>query len=140
LFERTERYRSLTELGYDFPERKISKGLVSKQDIANEVRKRRKVGELPPVYPNGWFFLILSEELVVGATKSVNALGQNFALFRDQEGKAHILDAYCPHNGANLGVGGEVMNYVLVCAKTSFYHSILGHRQMHQVPLSRLAV
>ena len=60
------------------------------------------------MYPNGWFGLIQSEELAVGASTAVNALGQNFAIFRDEEGKVHILDAYCAHLGANLAVGGKV--------------------------------
>ena len=76
--------------------------------MVNEVRRRKRVGELPPVYPNGWFGLLHSELLAVGASTSVNALGQNFAIFRDEEGKAHILDAYCAHLGANLGIGGKV--------------------------------
>ena len=108
LFGRIEFYRPAADVGYEFPLGRISKGLVSKQDVANEVRRRKKVGELPPVYPNGWFCLIRSDELAVGATTSVNALGQNFAMFRDEGGKVHILDAYCAHLGANLAVGGKV--------------------------------
>ena len=108
LFGRTESYHSLAEVGYDFPKGQILKGLGSKQEIANDVRRRRRVGELLPVYPNGWFCLIRSEELAVGASMSVNALGQNFAIFRDEEGEVHILDAYCAHMGANLAVGGKV--------------------------------
>ena len=108
LFGRIEHFRPVTELGYEFPRGHLSKGLVSKQEIVNEVRRRRKIGDLPPVYPNGWFSLLRSEELAVGGTTSVNALGQNFAIFRDEEGKVHVLDAYCPHLGANLAVGGKV--------------------------------
>ena len=108
MFGRIEFYRPAADVGYEFPLRQISKGLVSKQDVANEVHRRKKVGELPPVYPNGWFCLIHSDELAVGATTSVNALGQNFAVFRDEGGKVHILDAYCAHLGANLAVGGKV--------------------------------
>ena len=74
----------------------------------NEVRRRKRIGDLPPVYPNGWFGLLRSEEVTVGASTSVNALGQNFAIFRDEEGNIHILDAYCAHLGANLAVGGKV--------------------------------
>lgn len=99
----------------------MSRGLVSKRDIINEVRRRKKVGELPPAYPNGWFGLIRSEELAVGASTSVNALGENFALFRDEEGTVHILDAYCAHLGANLAIGGKVHNiqFVNLCMATS---------------------
>ena len=74
----------------------------------NEVRRRKKIGEIPPPYPNGWFGLVVSKDLKVGESTSVNALGQNFAVFRDEEGKAHVLDAYCAHLGANLAIGGKV--------------------------------
>ena len=74
----------------------------------NEVRRRKRIGDLPPVYPNGWFGLLRSEEVAVGASKAVDALGENFAVFRDEEGKIHILNAYCAHLGANIAVGGKV--------------------------------
>lgn len=108
LFGLIENYCPEANIGFEFPEREISKGYRSKKEILNEVRRRRKVGELPPVYPNGWYCLLRSEELPVGASRSVNAFGKNFALFRDEEGEAHILDAYCAHLGANLAVGAKV--------------------------------
>ena len=42
-------------------------------------------------------------------------LGKAFAVFRDEEGIAHLLDAYCPHMGANLGAGGQVKGSCLEC-------------------------
>lgn len=44
--------------------------------------KNRKVGKLPPVYPNGWFALLESSEIKKGQVKHVSALGENFAVFR----------------------------------------------------------
>lgn len=82
----------------------------------NNVRRRKRIGDLPPVYPNGWFGLLRSEEVAVGATASVDALGQNFAIFRDEEGKIHVLDAYCAHLGAHLAVGGKVRTCMCVHA------------------------
>ena len=108
-FRHTEICRFLGDVGYDMPKQ------MSKQEIVNEVRRRRKVGELPPVYPNGWFGLMRSDDLAVGATQSINAIGQHFALFRGEEGKVHVLDAYCPHLGANLGVGAKVVGNCVEC-------------------------
>lgn len=108
MFGRFERYCPVADAGFEFPRQHISRGLVSKHEVVNAVRRRKKIGDLPPVYPNGWFGLIRSEELAVGSSTAVNALGQNFAVFRDEEGKVHILDAYCAHLGANLAVGGKV--------------------------------
>jgi len=46
------------------------------------IRKNRKVGKLPPVYPNGWFVLLESSQIKKGQVKHVSALGENFAVFR----------------------------------------------------------
>ena len=108
LFGRFERYCPVTDAGFEFPTKRVSKGLVSKHEIMNEVRRRKRIGDLPPIYPNGWFGLLRSEEVSVGVSKAVDALGENFAVFRDEEGKIHILDAYCAHLGANIAVGGKV--------------------------------
>ncbi|KDR22323.1 cholesterol 7-desaturase [Zootermopsis nevadensis] len=86
-----------------------------KCDLVREMRRLRKVGSLPPVYPNGWFCLLNSSELAPGEVKHVSALGENFAVFRTREGIVHILDAYCPHLGANMAVGGTVRGDCLEC-------------------------
>lgn len=41
--------------------------------------------------------------------------GQELVVFRDTKGLAHVLDAYCPHMGANLGVGGRVVGDCIEC-------------------------
>jgi len=37
------------------------------------------------------------------------------AVFRGDDGKAYVVDAYCPHLGANLGVGGRVVGGCIEC-------------------------
>lgn len=44
--------------------------------MINEYRRRRKIGELPPAYPNGWFAIMESDELPVKTAKEVDALGK----------------------------------------------------------------
>ncbi|KAJ4449081.1 hypothetical protein ANN_00476 [Periplaneta americana] len=87
----------------------------TKREMVREVRRMRKIGNLPPVYPNGWFMLLESDNLGPGEVKHVAALGENFAVFRTQEGVVHVLDAYCPHLGANMAVGGAVRGDCLEC-------------------------
>ncbi|KYN27757.1 hypothetical protein ALC57_02821 [Trachymyrmex cornetzi] len=91
--------------------------------------KHRKVGKLPPVYPNGWFALLESSQIEKGQVKHVSALGENFAVFstyylsrnvlsissRTERGVINILDAYCPHLGANMAEGGRVKGDCLEC-------------------------
>ncbi|XP_066466996.1 cholesterol 7-desaturase nvd-like [Tiliqua scincoides] len=77
---------------------------------ARTLRGSRHPGQqLPPVYPNGWFRLLDSEQLRPGDVRHVAALGEHFAVFRGLDGKAYVVDAYCPHLGANLAVGGQVV-------------------------------
>ncbi|XP_061589460.1 cholesterol 7-desaturase nvd [Cololabis saira] len=87
----------------------------TKAQAANQVRRRRKVGELPPIYPNGWYRVLDSHMLKNGDVKNVSVLGEQVAVFRGQDGKAYVLDAYCPHLGANLAVGGQVSGNCLEC-------------------------
>lgn len=87
----------------------------TRAQAANEVRRRRKVGELPPVYPNGWYRVLDSHMLERGEVKNVFILGEQLAVFRGQDGKAYVLDAYCPHLGANLAVGGRVFGGCIEC-------------------------
>ena len=41
--------------------------------------------------------------------------GLNLAVFRGEDGQAYVLDAYCPHMGANLAVGGVVKGNCIQC-------------------------
>ncbi|CAG0920178.1 unnamed protein product [Notodromas monacha] len=81
----------------------------------NQMKKMNMASELPPVYPNGWFALLESDDLPISSTKFIQALGENFAVFRDTGGEVHVLDAFCPHLGANLGIGGKVRGNCIQC-------------------------
>ncbi|OXU20966.1 hypothetical protein TSAR_010717 [Trichomalopsis sarcophagae] len=70
---------------------------------------------LPPVYPNGWFGLLESSSLENGQIEHVAALGQNFAVFRTESGVVRVVDAFCPHLGANMAEGGKVIGEDLEC-------------------------
>ncbi|XP_067825558.1 cholesterol 7-desaturase nvd [Heptranchias perlo] len=87
----------------------------SKREAANEVRRRRKRGDLPPVYPNGWYRLLDSKQLQVAQVKNITIFGEQVAVYRGQDGQAYVVDAYCPHLGANLAVGGRVMGNCIEC-------------------------
>ncbi|XP_006009329.1 cholesterol 7-desaturase nvd [Latimeria chalumnae] len=83
--------------------------------VANEVRRRRKKGDLPPVYPNGWYRVLDSHQLQKGAVTNATILGEQVAVYRGQDGQAYVVDAYCPHLGANLAVGGRVVDNCIEC-------------------------
>lgn len=69
LFRPLELLRSPDDVGY------IAEDGRSKAQAANEVRRRRKTGELPPVYPNGWYRVLDSHLLAKGDVKNVTILG-----------------------------------------------------------------
>ena len=73
-------------------------------------------GRFPfPPYPNGWFRVAYTSELTKGEVKSLHYFGRELVLFRDEEGEAHLLDAYCRHLGAHLGHGGKVEGRGIRC-------------------------
>uniref|UniRef100_A0A1B6E9K0 cholesterol 7-desaturase n=1 Tax=Clastoptera arizonana TaxID=38151 RepID=A0A1B6E9K0_9HEMI len=109
--------KDLSDVGFDYlmEESQHKAFRKSKKELVKEVRRRRKIGELPPIYPNGWFALAESNDIGLGQVKHVSALGENFAVFRTMKGEIQVLDAYCPHLGANMGIGGIVKGDCIEC-------------------------
>ena len=58
--------------------------------------------------PRGWFAVAHSDEIAKGEVQKAHYFGQDLVVFRTESGKAGVFDAYCPHLGAHLGVGGKV--------------------------------
>ncbi|KAF6198654.1 hypothetical protein GE061_008406 [Apolygus lucorum] len=79
------------------------------------IRRARKIGDVPPVYPNGWFALAESHQVPKGKTLHVSAMGEDFVVFRGLEGECFVLDAHCPHLGANMAVGGRIIDNCIEC-------------------------
>jgi phenylpropionate dioxygenase-like ring-hydroxylating dioxygenase large terminal subunit len=74
------------------------------------------MGRYPfPAVPNGWFCVAASDDLAVGEVKAVHFLDKELVVFRGEDGAARVFDAYCPHLGAHLGVGGTVCGTGLRC-------------------------
>ncbi|XP_077488706.1 cholesterol 7-desaturase nvd-like [Amblyomma americanum] len=79
---------------------------------------RRFISEsssLPPVFTNGWIPVIESSELGVDEVKPLHVFGEDLVAFRTEDGVAHVMDAYCPHLGAHLGVMGRVVGNCIEC-------------------------
>ena len=60
-----------------------------------------------------------SSELEVGGTLSLPYFNSKQVAFRGEDGQVRILDAFCPHLGADLGAGGKVMGNSIQCP---FHH------------------
>jgi phenylpropionate dioxygenase-like ring-hydroxylating dioxygenase large terminal subunit len=66
-------------------------------------------------YPRGWYVALPSDRLRVGGVESLRLFGRDVVAFRDERGRAHLVDAYCPHLGAHLGHGGRVVGESIRC-------------------------
>lgn len=84
-----------------------------------------KVSELP-IFPEGWYCMGLSDELAVKEVKGLHFFGRDLAMFRTESGEVAVIDAYCPHLGANLAIGGEVHNETIRCPFHGYYFDTNG--------------
>jgi len=65
--------------------------------------------------PFGWYPVAWSHEIAKGEVVRRRYFDRELVLFRGDTGKAHLLDAHCPHLGAHLGVGGTVEGDSIRC-------------------------
>lgn len=72
--------------------------------------KLKHLGRTLPSYPNGWYIVCRSAELRAGESKAIDQSGHNVTIFRTKSNKLYALHSYCAHLGANLGIGGKVVN------------------------------
>jgi len=104
------------------PEGELPRGFPMARDpeLLHEPGRRVQVTRRPgrrfpfPV-PNGWFVVAESAELEAGGVRALYYFARDLALFRDDDGAAHLVDAHCPHLGAHLAVGGKVEGGCLRC-------------------------
>ncbi len=69
---------------------------------------------MPPV-PHGWYALLRSSQVPRGKVVPLHYFGRALIAFRGPNGKPAVRDAYCPHYGAHLGVGGKVVDGTVEC-------------------------
>ncbi|MCP4903946.1 MAG: aromatic ring-hydroxylating dioxygenase subunit alpha [bacterium] len=65
--------------------------------------------------PNSWYVVAYSDELAPGQVQRLQYFGRDLVAFRGESGEVAVLDGYCPHLGAHLAVGGEVVGDTLRC-------------------------
>lgn len=82
--------------------------------LAETPAQERIPATLPP-FPRGWYQLGLSRDLAPGAVERRVFCGRPVVLFRTESGAPALVDAYCPHLGADMGRGGAVRGECLRC-------------------------
>ena len=53
----------------------------------------------------GWYWAIPSKKVRKNKVKPLTMLGRELIVYRGSDGRARIMDAYCPHMGAHLAEG-----------------------------------
>jgi 3-ketosteroid 9alpha-monooxygenase subunit A len=66
-------------------------------------------------YATGWFVVAAADELPPGKVLPLRYFGRSLVAFRGESGAVSVLDAHCPHLGADLGVGGTVVGDSIRC-------------------------
>jgi nitrite reductase/ring-hydroxylating ferredoxin subunit len=79
------------------------------------LRVRTVTDRFPFPIPNGWFAVARSADLAPGSVRSAHYVGRDLVVYRTAAGQARVLDAYCPHLGAHLAVGGTVEDATIAC-------------------------
>ena len=72
-----------------------------------------EIGTIP--VPFGWFRICDSAELAAGDVRRVDICERSLVAWRTEAGEARVADAWCPHLGAHLGVGGHVSDGAITC-------------------------
>ena len=54
----------------------------SRRRLANDMRRLKKQGDIPPIYPNGWFAILESDDLKAEHVRAVNVLGTLQYIFK----------------------------------------------------------
>lgn len=82
-----------------------------------EVTERASIEErnLDLPHPFGWFVACYSDEIAIGEAKPLRYFDRDLVIWRGEDGVPRMLDGYCRHLGAHLGVGGKVHGNLLEC-------------------------
>jgi nitrite reductase/ring-hydroxylating ferredoxin subunit len=102
-----------TFAGFPMPRSAESLSDRSLRPIVRTARTGEK--RFPFPIPNGWFVVAESRDLDPGQTIATHVFGADVVIFRTDTGEARMVDAYCAHLGAHLGVGGKVEGECIRC-------------------------
>jgi len=83
--------------------------------MMNAIEPCESKTEIQLPVPIGWYSVARGRDIGKGEVKRVYAFDRELALFRTREGRAVLLDAYCPHMGAHMGFDGRVVGESLRC-------------------------
>jgi nitrite reductase/ring-hydroxylating ferredoxin subunit len=95
-------------------------GMPRRPELCLDPSTRQRVrtdngARFPFPVPNGWFIVAMADDVLAGELKAIRYFGRDLVAFRDDNGVAHVVDAYCVHLGAHLAAGGKVEGECIRC-------------------------
>eukprot|EP01087_Luapelamoeba_hula_P014816 TRINITY_DN4394_c0_g1_i1.p2 TRINITY_DN4394_c0_g1~~TRINITY_DN4394_c0_g1_i1.p2 ORF type:complete len:496 (-),score=64.01 TRINITY_DN4394_c0_g1_i1:53-1540(-) len=104
------------------PSHRLNESLLFSNAARNKPRgptskrfKNLRKAKFPGPYPNSWYKVANLRDLNKDKPLSVTAFGQDMIVFLNEQGEVGVLQAYCPHMGAHLGINGTVVKGNVVC-------------------------
>lgn len=70
----------------------------------------------PMPMPFGWFQVAWADEIAAGSSIPLFYFDRHLVGWRDDNGVAHVWDAFCPHLGAHLGFRATISGDTIKCA------------------------
>ncbi|MFF0500089.1 Rieske 2Fe-2S domain-containing protein [Nocardia aobensis] len=99
----------------------------------DEVRQI-EAGTVPTRFARGWHCLGLVRDFADGRPHSVQAFGTKLVVFRGEDGRVNVLDAFCRHMGGDLS-DGEVKGNEIACPFHDWRWG--GNGRCKQIPYAR---
>ncbi len=69
---------------------------------------------MPDRYARGWHCLGLASDYRDGKPHGISAFGTRLVAFQGEDGNVHVINAWCPHMGADLSIG-RIEGNTVVC-------------------------
>ena len=66
-------------------------------------------------FPEGWFGIGWSTDFEIGNPVYVRYFGRDMVVYRGESGNLIATQAYCPHMGARMDVGGKIDGDCIIC-------------------------
>lgn len=77
------------------------------------------------IITKGWYIAMPCKDLKINSAKSITIGKQRIVFFRGKSGNVYALDAFCPHMGADLGLG-KVIGENIQCLFHNWQYNNLG--------------
>lgn len=92
--------------------KKAKNGSSRQENLHTQALTQHRIFNNPLVITEGWYPVCRSQDVKRGSVKSQLICHQRIVIFRGHNNQIKILDAFCPHMGADLGNGKVVENNI----------------------------